>query len=104
MVDKKKGIPKGKGLPMIGKPKKTEIQEAIQQLVQYLDPIIGGMGQQIEAMDRRLGVLEEMVSATIVDILAKKVEAKLKTEPVKMIPYEQAKLMGLVKKPKKEKK
>lgn len=93
MVDKKKGIPKSKGLPMIGKPKKTEIQEAIQQLVQYLDPIISALGNQVEAMDRRLSVVEEMVSDTIVEILAQRVEKKLRLDKKNPV-FESVKIVG----------
>jgi len=72
MTDKKKGVPKGNKVPIIGE---SEIQKAIKELVQYLDPIILNFSNMFDAIDKRLAVVEEVKK-----IFPDKVEVTVKHE------------------------
>ena len=81
--NKKTGIPSdSKKVHIIGEQltekDKRLIDTAVQGMIQKVEPLINGMGQMLDAMDKRVQILEEMVSATLVDILAKRIGDKLK--------------------------
>lgn len=59
-MDKKQGIPKGKGLPTIGGTEKAKSEEFARQIMQYLDPIMNNILQSIDGIERRLAVVEEV--------------------------------------------
>ena len=63
-------------VPTIGA-KQSEVQQSIQQLVEFLEPILGQLSAQIEDLQLDMAVVKRMVNATVVDILAKRVENKL---------------------------
>lgn len=68
-------------VPIIGqineKDKKV-IDTAVNGMIQKVEPMLNGLGQMVEELDRRVAVVEEMVSATLVDTIAKRVGEKLK--------------------------
>lgn len=80
--NKKTGIPSdSKKVHIIGEQltekDKRLIDTAVQGMIQKVEPLLNGMGQMLDAMDKRVQILEELVNATLVDILAKKVEERL---------------------------
>lgn len=73
-MDKIKGIPKG--LPTIGE-KQIPVGEIVSQIATQLKPTMDIILTNVDGLERRVNVMEEMVNATVVDILAKRVENKL---------------------------
>lgn len=81
--DKNPGMPTGsKKVPIIGQ-KFTEkdneiINAAVQAIVQKVEPILNGIGGMVDAMDKRVAVLEEVKK-----IFPDKVEVVIRHAPVK---------------------
>ena len=71
-MNKKQGIPRGKGLPTIGASKDRDVA-LVNTILAQIDPVMQKILEGINTLERRVAIIEEMVSATIVDILAKKV-------------------------------
>lgn len=78
-------VPQSK-IPILGQTASNEeviknaIDEALATLTQHLDPILQNLGGAIKELQGRLAVVEEMVSATVVDILSKKVYDKIQNK------------------------
>ena len=75
--DKNPGLPVGsRKVPIIGelndKDKKV-IDTAVNGMIQKVEPMLNGLGQMVEELGRRVAVVEEMVSATLVDTIATRV-------------------------------
>jgi len=80
--NKKPGLPpESKKVPIIGQEftdkDRRIIDTAVQAIVEKVEPLLNGLGQMVEDCGRRVTVIEEMVNATLVDILAKRVEERL---------------------------
>lgn len=81
--DKNPGMPTdSKKVPIIGQ-KFTEkdneiINAAVQAIVERVEPILNGIGGMVDAIDKRLQIVEEIVNGALVDVLAKRVRDELK--------------------------
>ena len=62
---------------------KRLIDTAVQGMIQKVEPMLNGIGQMVDELGRRVAVVEEMVSATLVDTIAKRVSSVLKDEEIR---------------------
>ena len=49
------------------------IDTAVNGMIQKVEPMLNGLGGMVEELGRRVAVVEEMVSATLVDTIATRV-------------------------------
>jgi len=83
-MDRKQGVPKSKGLPVIGSADKAKSEEFVRQIMQYLDPIMNNILQSIDGIERRLAVVEE-----VKQVFPAKVEVAVKHGPRERSPLEE---------------
>lgn len=69
-------------LPIIGdqftERDKKLIDTAVQGMIGKVEPMLNGIGQMVDEVGRRVAVIEEIVNGALVDVLAKRIEDKLK--------------------------
>ena len=75
-MTQKPRVPQTK-VPIIGDKNKAQSEEFVRQIMGYLDPILQQILTSIDTLERRVTVVEEISSATLVDTLAKKVGERL---------------------------
>jgi len=73
-MDKKQGVPQGKGVPIIGS--KKEGQEIVNAIMSQLSPVIENILTAIDGLERRVAVIEEVkqLFPSSINVIIKKEE------------------------------